>query len=93
MSQTRRIRKPALKLVPTAEAVENNQASRIMHDSRGTAVWVGGSAAIEDLSSLSLMAEPSATPVTEGDPYNRPAVAYGSRSAPSFKGSTGKRRR
>ena len=93
MAQTRQLRKPDLKLVPTAAVAESNRDSRIMHDSRGTAVWVGESAALEELSSLTLAAEPSATRALDGDPYNRPASALGSRAAAPLKASQPKRRR
>jgi hypothetical protein len=93
MSQTRRLRKPDLKLVTTAAVTESNKDSRIMHDARGTAVWVGESVAFEELSSLTLAAEPSATRALDGDPYNRPASALGSRAAAPLKASQVKRRR
>jgi hypothetical protein len=93
MSQTRQIRRPALKLVPTNTPAEANQSNRIMHDARGTAVWVGESSALDDLSALTLAGDPSAPRAIEGDPYNRPASAFGSRAAPSHKTSPIKRRR
>lgn len=83
MSQTRQIRKPALKLVTAAPTEANKSSSSIMHDARGTAVWVGEPSALDDLSALTLLLEPTAPPPIDGDPYNRPASAFGSRPATS----------
>jgi hypothetical protein len=94
MSQTQRIRRPALKLVPTAAPTEAKHNNCIVHDARGTAVWVGEPSALQDLSSLALAVEPSSARVIEGDPYNRPARGVGSAIAPSsLKTSSAKRRR
>lgn len=91
MSQTRQIRRPALKLVSTAVDADANKDSRITHDARGTAVWLGEPAAL-DLSSLALAVESPVSPGIEGDPYNRPATAFG-RPTPASKASSVKRRR
>jgi hypothetical protein len=93
MSQTRQIRRPALKLVPTTPGDEPNKASRIVHDARGTAVWVGEPPALDDVSALTLVLEPNAPRATEGDPYNRPAGAFGPRAATPLRDSPFKRRR
>ena len=96
MSQTRQIRRPALKLVPQttlAQPAQPSTSSHIVHDARGTAVWVGEASALENLSALTLAVEPSATPRLDGDPYNRPASRFGGRSATPLKASPAKRRR
>jgi hypothetical protein len=93
MSQTRQIRRPALKLVPATTAADASKSKHIMHDARGTAVWVGEPSALEDLSALTLAVEPSATPASDGDPYNRSASAFGSQAATPLKASPVKRRR
>ena len=93
MSQTRSIRRPALKLVPPTPPAEPSKSSHIVHDARGTAVWVGETSALDNLSALTLALEPSATPALDGDPYNRPAGGLGARAATPFKASPAKRRR
>jgi hypothetical protein len=95
MSQTRQIRRAALKLVPPTTPAEPrpSKSSHIAHDARGTAVWVGEPAALDNLSALTLAVEPSATRALDGDPYNRPASGFGSRAATPFKASPAKRRR
>jgi len=93
MSQTRQIRRPALKLVPPTRPAEASQSNHIVHDARGTAVWVGEPSALDNLSALTLVVESSATRAIDGDPYNRPASAFGSRAATPLKAPPVKRRR
>jgi len=95
MSQTRQIRRPALKLVPPTTPAEPgpSKSSHIVHDARGTAVWVGEPAALDDLPALTLAVEPSTTRAIDGDPYNRPASGFGSRAATPLKAAPAKRRR
>jgi hypothetical protein len=93
MSQTRQIRRPALKLVPPTPPAEASKSSPIVHDARGTAVWVGEPSALDNLPALTLVAEPSATRAIDGDPYTRPASGFGSRAATPLTASPAKRRR
>lgn len=93
MSQTRQIRRPALKLVPPTSPAETRKSSHIVHDARGTAVWVGEPSALDNLPALTLVVEPSATRAIDGDPYNRPVSGFGSRAATPLKDSPAKRRR
>lgn len=86
------MRRPALKLVPTPTAAEANK-SAVRHDARGTAVWVGEPSALDDLSALTLVVEPSATRAIDGDPYNRPAGGLAAQATPRLKASLLKRRR
>ena len=93
MSQTRQIRRPALKLVPPTSPAEASKSSHVVHDARGTAVWVGEPSALDNLPALSLVVEPSAARAIEGDPYNRPASRFGPRAATPLKASPAKPRR
>jgi hypothetical protein len=86
------MRRPALKLVPTIAEAEANK-SAVRHDALGTAVWVGEPSALDDLSALTLVVEPSPARAIDGDPYNRPASSFGAQTTPRLKASSLKRRR
>ncbi len=69
---TRSARRAKLELINSSTpSVPAKISSNVTHDERGNALWVGELTTLEDASSLTLSGE--AAPVSEDDPYNRPA--------------------
>ena len=67
-------RRPELKVVRAPTKLQSDQTTgRVVHDSRGNAIWVGADKAPTDTGTLALVHEPSPEPSFDGDPYNRPA--------------------
>jgi hypothetical protein len=66
-------RGPALRLVSSAPAATRQPTpSRVVHDARGNAVWMGEPISLDGTASLSLALDPAAS-LEGADPYNRPA--------------------